>query len=85
MNARFRDPFAKTRRENFVDRMTRQREGMTVEQVESAMARIIRQKPPEEPITLDDFRLKNLPMDTVKASFRRVLQKVQNEMALERA
>lgn len=80
-----RDPFAKTRNEMRKERMDRQRQSMSPEQIEAAMQKIIRQKLADnEEISIDDFRLANLPVKEAQARFKRVLKTVQNSMALER-
>ncbi len=79
------DPLAAVRAKGHRDRMERIRNTMTPAQVEASMKKIIRAKlEVDEPIDQDDFRLANLPMDQVNTMFKRVLQKVQNEMAAER-
>lgn len=84
-NAYRRDPLAKERARGLRDRMDRIRQTMTPAQIEASMKKIIRNKLElDETIALDDFRLANLPLDQVNAMFRRVLQSVQNAMAMER-
>lgn len=73
-----RDPLAATRRANTRERMARRREGMSAQDVESVMAGIIRGKLElQEPVSLDDFRRANLPMDKVEPRFQRVLASLQ--------
>ena len=81
-----RDPLAKIRAKGQRDRMDRIRREMTPSEVEAGMEKVIREKLGlGDPIALEDFRLANLPMDQVAPLFRRVLQKVQNKMAMERS
>lgn len=66
------------------ERRERVRGEMEPDEVRCIMARIIRKKLElGEPIALDDFRLANLPMDLVQASFKAVLRITQNSIALE--
>lgn len=77
-----RDPLAKVRAQGFRDRMDRARQTMTQAEIEAGMKKVIRNKLElAEAITLDDFRLANLPMDQVNSMFKRVLRSVQNDMA----
>lgn len=81
MAHRYRDPLAKTRRENTADRMRHQREAMTTGQVKEAMALVIRARLElGETVSLDDFRRANLPIDVVQAVFPAVLAGVRMEM-----
>lgn len=80
-----RDPFAQTRREMRQERLTRERENMPPDVLEARMAKIIRAKLADnEPISLDDFRLANLPVKEAQACFKRVLRSVQNSLVLDR-
>lgn len=84
-NSYCRDPLAAVRAKGQRDRMDRIRREMTPGQVEAGMEKIIREKLGlNEPIALEDFQLANLPMEQVAPLFKRVLQKVQNKMAVER-
>lgn len=66
-------------------RLDRIRLAMTPDQVRCDMARIIKAKLElNEDISLDDFRLANLPMDIVQVNFKAILRIVQNTLAAER-
>jgi hypothetical protein len=81
-----RDPLAKVRAQGQRDRLDHMRNTMSSAEVEAKVRKIIREKLElSENISLDDFRLANLPMDQVNAMFKRALRAVQNEMAMERA
>lgn len=80
-----RDPLAQIRARGQRDRLDRIRNTMAPAEVEAKVRKIIREKLElGETIALDDFRLANLPLDQVNAMFKRVLQSVQNTMAMER-